>query len=42
MRSATSYYIIFNLDFDWKLIRRKPVVSWPGLVRRRSRDGAVT
>ncbi|KAH9981603.1 hypothetical protein BJV74DRAFT_854490, partial [Russula compacta] len=26
------YYILFNLDFDWKLIRRKPFVTWPGLI----------
>ena len=29
---TTSWYFLSNLDFDWRLIRRKPTVTWPSLV----------
>ena len=27
-----SWYFIANLDFDWRLVRRKPWPTWPALV----------
>jgi len=32
MRHATSLYILSNLNFDLRLLRRKPSPSLPGLV----------
>jgi hypothetical protein len=33
MGYVVSCYCISNLDFDWKLVCRKPSPTWPGIVR---------
>jgi hypothetical protein len=32
---TNSWYFLANLDFDWRLLRRRPSLTWPGLVRAR-------
>ena len=35
---TNSWYFLANLDFDWRLLHRKPSLTWPGLVRARVRN----
>jgi hypothetical protein len=34
---TNSWYFLANLEFDWRLLHRRPSLTWPGLVRARVR-----